>query len=141
MMNANSPTCAREKPACIAIFSGCPESNTPKLPNRTCPHRTSAVRIKTGTAYSHIMAGSIIIPTDTKKTEANRSFTGCTICAISSALSVSASRDPMTNAPSAAENPAFVAIITIPRHSPREVVNSISLLIKRFNLFRRVGIR
>ena len=97
--------------------------------------------MRIGTAYSHIMAGSIIIPTDTKNMEANRSFTGCTICTIFSASTVSASSDPMIKAPNAAENPAFVAIITIPRQSPREVINKISLLVKRRIFFSRVGIR
>lgn len=39
---------------------------------------------------------------------------------------VSAKIDPMTKAPKAEEKPAFVAMITIPRHNPRLTINKVS---------------
>ena len=60
------------------------------------------------------------MPTDTKNTDENRSFTGCTMRSILAASEVSANSDPMTNAPSAEEKPALTAIITMPRHRPSE---------------------
>ena len=40
------------------VYKRQPESRIPKLPNSTWPDSTSNVRVRIGTAYSHIMAGS-----------------------------------------------------------------------------------
>ena len=54
---------------------------------------------------------------------------------------VSAMMDPITNAPSSAEKPAFTAIRTIPRHSPIDKTSRISSSIKGFNFLSKVGNR
>ena len=59
----------------------------------------------TGQMYCTIIPGSTIMPTETKKMAANRSFTGFTKRSIFSASSVSASIEPITNAPKAEEKP------------------------------------
>ena len=41
MMKANSPICVKLKPLCMAILSGWPDSNTPKVPNMVCPKITA----------------------------------------------------------------------------------------------------
>ena len=81
------------------------------------------------------------MPTDTKKIAPNKSFTGFTKCSIRSASMVSAKIEPMTKAPRADENPAFVAIITIPRHSPMLTINRVSSFRKLFAFFRKEGIK
>ena len=78
MMKANSPTWVSEKPDWTAIFRGCPESSTPKLPNNTCPPSTNSVRMRIGKIYCQMTIGATIMPTETKKTAAKRSLTGCT---------------------------------------------------------------
>ena len=141
MIKANSPICASEKPECIAILTGCPDSNTPKLANNICPTMTTKVRIRIGILYSHSNAGSISIPTDTKKMAPKRSFTGLIRCSICSASIVSANMEPMTNAPNAEENPAFVAMITIPRHNPKLTISKVSSFRNVRAFFRKDGIR
>ena len=141
MIKANSPICASEKPDCIAILSGWPDRSTPKPAKSICPIITTNVRIRIGVLYCHSKAGSISIPTETKKIAPKRSFTGFMRCSICSASMVSARIEPMTKAPSAEENPAFVAIITIPKHSPRLTISKVSSLRKVFAFFRKDGIR
>ena len=97
--------------------------------------------IKMGILYSHSNAGSISIPTETKNMAPKRSFTGLIICSICSASMVSAKIDPMTKAPKAEEKPAFVAMITIPRHNPRLTINKVSSFRKVLAFFRKEGIR
>ena len=65
IIKANSPICVRLKPHCMAVFSGCPASSTPSVPKRDCPRITAKVITTIGPAYSTIMAGSTIMPTDT----------------------------------------------------------------------------
>ena len=125
----------------MAILTGCPESKTPKLANNICPVITTNVRIRIGILYSHSNAGSINIPTETKNMAPKRSFTGLIICSICSASMVSAKIDPMTKAPKAEEKPAFVAMITIPRHNPRLTINKVSSFRKVLAFFRKEGIR
>ena len=124
----------------MAILTGCPESKTPKLANNICPVITTNVRIRIGILYSHSNAGSINIPTETKNMAPKRSFTGLIICSICSASMVSAKIDPMTKAPKAEEKPAFVAMITIPRHNPRLTINKVSSFRKVLAFFRKEGI-
>lgn len=126
---------------CMAILTGWPESNTPKLANSICPAITTSVRIRIGILYSHSNAGSINIPTETKNMAPKRSFTGLIICSICSASIVSARIDPITKAPKAEEKPAFVAMMTIPRHSPRLTINKVSSFRKVLAFFRKEGIR
>ena len=105
IIKANSPICVRLKPHCIAVFSGCPASSTPSVPKRDCPRMTARVITTIGPAYSTIMAGSTIMPTDTKKMAPNKSLTGFTRRSMLSASTVSARMEPMMNAPKAAEKP------------------------------------
>ena len=105
IINANSPICVKLKPHCIAVFNGFPESMTPKVPKTDCPKITAKVITIIGTAYSTIIAGSTIIPTDTKKIAPKRSLTGFTSRSMDSASIVSAKIEPIINAPNAAEKP------------------------------------
>ncbi|EJX00696.1 hypothetical protein EVA_11198 [gut metagenome] len=52
IMKANSPIWASEKPDCMAIFNGWPDSNTPKLAKHICPIITANVIIAIGILYS-----------------------------------------------------------------------------------------
>ncbi|EJX00695.1 hypothetical protein EVA_11197 [gut metagenome] len=81
------------------------------------------------------------MPTETKNIAPNRSFTGFTRCSMRSASTVSANMDPITNAPRADEKPAFVAIITIPRHNPMLTIKRVSSLRYFFALLRKDGTR
>ena len=92
-----------------------------------------------GSQYCSNRAGSIIMPTDTKKMEPNMFFMGCTRCSMRSASMVSASTEPITKAPSALLNPACTANITMPRQSPMEKMVSVSSLRCFLNFFRNVG--
>ena len=94
-----------------------------------------------GPIYSTIIAGSTIIPTDTKKIAPNKSFTGATNFSIVSASTVSAKIDPMINAPKAGENPTLAAKTTIPKHIASERINIVSLLTHFFERLRKIGIR
>ena len=141
MIKANSPTCVSEKPDCTATFNGWPASTTPSVPKNTCPASTRHTSSNIGPRYSHSIAGSTIIPTDTKNIAPNRSFTGCTSFSMLALSVVSASSDPITNAPSAAEKPAFVASITIPRQNASATTSSVSPFKYRFTRFSSVGTR
>ena len=136
MMNANSPICASEKPDCMATFNGCPDSRMPKDENSICPTITTSVIKRMGNLYSHNKAGSINIPTETKKMAPKRFLTGFVRCSMCSASRVSARMDPITKAPRADEKPDLVANITIPRHSPILTMSSVSSF-RYFFVFRR----
>ena len=96
---------------------------------------------KMGTAYSTIIAGSTIMPTDTKNTAPNRSFTGATSRSIDSASAVSARMDPIMKAPNAGEKPVLDAITTIAKHKPSATMSNVSSLISRRQRFNSPGIR
>lgn len=78
-------------------YSQCAEQRLPDI--------TANVMTTIGPAYSTIIKGSTIIPTDTKNMAPNKSFTGLTRRSILSASTVSARIDPMIKAPNAAEIP------------------------------------
>ena len=99
------------------------------------------VMVIIGPMYSTIMAGSTIIPTDTKKTAPNKSFTGATSFSMVSASMVSAKIEPMMKAPNAGEKPTFDAKTTIPKHMANEIISIVSLLTSFFERFRKIGIR
>ena len=141
MIKANSPICVKLKPHCMAVFSGCPASSTPSVPKRDCPRITAKVITTIGPAYSTIMAGSTIMPTDTKKMAPNKSLTGFTSRSILSASTVSARMEPMMKAPKAAEKPVCAAITTIPKQSPRETISKVSSLISFRHRFSNPGMR
>ncbi len=97
------------------------------------------VIITMGHIYSTIMAGSTIIPTDTKKMAPNKSFTGATSFSIFSASTVSAKIDPIIKAPNAAENPTLAATTTIPKHNASETISNVSFAIHLRERFKNVG--
>ena len=136
IINANSPICVKLKPHCIAVFKGFPERITPNVPKIACPIITMI-----GMAYSTIIAGSTIIPTDTKKIAPKRSLTGFTNRSMDSASMVSAKIDPIMNAPNAAENPVLAAITTIPKHNARDTISKVSSPISFLQRFRNSGIK
>ena len=139
IIKANSPICVRLKPHCMAVFKGCPANITPIVPKKACPRITANVMTMIGTAYSIIIAGSTIIPTDTKKIAPNKSFTGFTNRSIDSASIVSARIDPIMKAPKAAEKPVLAAIATIPKQRAKDTINSVSSLISFRQRFRNSG--
>ena len=141
IINANSPIWVKLKPHCIAVFNGLPERITPNVPNVACPKITAIVITIIGIAYSIIIAGSTIIPTDTKKIAPKRSFTGFTSLSIDSASIVSARIDPIINAPNAAENPVLAAITTMPKHSANDTISKVSSPISFLQRFKNSGIR
>ena len=141
MMKANSPICVNEKPHCIAVFSDCPERSTPVVANSSWPSMTVRVMTTMGSQYWPIIAGSTIMPTDTKKMAPNRSFTGLTRCSICSASMVSARMEPMIKAPKAAEKPVLAARTTIPKQRPRATTRSVSSFITFFAQRSSWGIR
>ena len=60
----------------MATFRVCPVMSMPKVPNTVIPTITAADSSKMGHQYWAITAGSTIMPTEIKKTEPKRSFTG-----------------------------------------------------------------
>ena len=94
-----------------------------------------------GSHWAVSTPGSIIMPTETKKTAPKRFLTGCSSFSIATDSAVSASSDPITKAPSADENPAFTAIITMPRQSPSATMSSVSSSSVRRSLRSRFGSR
>ena len=94
-----------------------------------------------GSQYRPIMAGSTIMPTDTKKMAPKRSFTGLTSRSICSASSVSARMEPMMKAPNAAEKPVLAATTTMRKHRPSETTSRVSSFIRERVLRRMSGIR
>ncbi len=83
--------------------------------------------------------GSTIIPTEMKNTEPNRSLTGETTRSMRSAKLVPASMEPMTNAPSASENPQNTENTAMPRQSPIDTMSSVSELRYRRQVLSSVG--
>ena len=102
MIKANSPICAIEKPLCMASLRLQPESRKPTEPKMACPTRMASVMMTIGSQYSRSTAGSTSMPTDTKKTAPNMSFTGLMSFSIMSASRVSAKMLPIMKAPNAA---------------------------------------
>ena len=94
-----------------------------------------------GPMYSTIMAGSTIIPTDTKKMAPNKSFTGATNFSMVSASTVSANIEPIINAPNAGEKPTLAARTTIPKHMAKERISIVSSLTHFFERFKKIGIK
>ena len=91
--------------------------------------------------YFTNISGSINIPTDTKKTAPNKSFTGFTKCSMCSACVVSAIIEPIINAPRAGENPTFAANNTINKQSAKDTIKSISSVNKCFAFLSKVGMK
>ena len=137
MMKANSPICVSEKPHCIAVFSGCPDRSTPVVAKSSWPRMTVRVMTTMGSQYWPIIAGSTIMPTDTKKMAPNRSFTGLTRRSMCSASMVSARMEPMMKAPKAAEKPVLSATTTIRKQRPRATMRRVSSFIS-FRVLRRM---
>ena len=103
MMKENSPICARLMPACTEVRVPLPVRNAPSDTAITLPTITTTVRTSTGTQCSAISAGSMSMPTETKKMAANMSRTGATRCSIFFTSPDSATSEPPMNAPSATE--------------------------------------
>jgi len=125
-MNENSPICARLKPAWMEFLRLRPDTRAPSPELMNLPTIVTAVRSSTVPKCSFNTAGSIIMPTDTKKTAAKRSFTGRSRCSMRLPSRVSARIEPMTKAPSAGEKPTFVAIMTIMRQSAIDTTSIVS---------------
>ena len=85
------------------------------------------------------MAGSTIIPTETKKTAPKKSFSGRTTFSIRTINPVSESTDPIRKAPRAEENPEAVASQTMPKHMPTVIRSSISSFKNEVSFFKTVG--
>ena len=103
MMNENSPICARLMPASIDVRMPLPVKNAPSATLTTLPATTSTARTTIGTHSRATAAGSISMPTATKKIAAKRSRTGSIRCSIASPCPDSAASEPARNAPSATE--------------------------------------
>ena len=95
--------------------------------------------IRMGILYLTIMAGSIIMPTEMKKTVPNRSLMPFVMCSTRSAWTVPASRDPARNAPSAEEKPSLSASSTMPKQMPRETIRRVSSVMSFVALRMIVG--
>src|SRR6187402_119710 len=120
-------------------FKGCPDNKAPKVELMDCPKMVTNERITTGTACSYKASGAINIPTDTKNTAPNKSFTGFTKCSICSACVVSAMMEPIMKAPSAGEKPTLAAKLTIVKHSANEMMSNISSVSKCLVFLSTVG--
>ena len=141
MINENSPIWQKQKPLCMAAFSGRPLSSTPMVADRLLKTITVPAITKMGTIYSTSTAGSTSMPTDTKKMAPKRFFSGVTTRWMTSASMVSLKMAPITKAPRAVEKPALEASTTMPRQRPTAKMRSVSsdmyLRIQR----RKVGMR
>ena len=102
-MNENSPICARLMPVWIARRVPLPVRNAPKATAADFPSMTRRMKTAIGSQCCATRAGSISMPTDTKKIAAKRSRTGRTRCSTSCAAPDSATSDPAMKAPSATE--------------------------------------
>ena len=104
MMNENSPICARLMPACTEVRMPLPVRNAPSDDADDLAdddhHREHERSPPSARAMS---AGSISMPTETKKIAANMSRTGWTRCSICFSSPDSATSEPARNAPSATE--------------------------------------
>ena len=139
IINANSPTCARENAPCTDVFNDFQDTIKPKQEKATLPIITINVITKIGQAYCPNNAGFTIMPTDTKNTAPKKSFNGFITCSIFSVKDVSAKIEPIINAPNADEKPEYVANHTIPKHNPIVVKSKISSFSNFSIFFRNVG--
>ena len=106
-----------------------------------CPTMTVRVMMRMGSQYWAIMAGSTIMPTETKKMAPKRSLTGFTSLSICSASRVSERMEPMMKAPKAAEKPVLAAMTTIRKHRPSALTSRDSSFISLRVLRRMRGMR
>ena len=141
MMKENSPICARLKPQCTEVFRLWPEASTPPVEKISLPIIVAMTKTKMGSQCSSSRAGLTIMPTDTKKIAPNKSLIGATKCSIFSALGASAIKEPMMNAPRAAEKPSLVASTTMPRHRPMEDTTKVSSFISFCAHLKKLGTR
>ena len=125
MINENSPIWQKQKPLCIAVFSGLPLSRTPNVAADYLNTMIVSAITNTGNQFFASTAGSTSIPTPTKNTAPNRFFTGVIILCITSASMVSASMAPITKAPNAVEKPTQSANTTMAKHKPTATMHSI----------------
>ena len=128
-------------PDCTAIFSGCPATKAPIDTKSGLPNNNTKVAAPMGSAYFISIWGSIIIPTDTKKIAPKRVFIDWVSCSIFSAFVVSAKIEPMIKAPSAEENPTYVANTTIMKQNARDIINRVSSLINNLTFLKKVGMK
>ena len=103
MRKENSPICERLMLAAIEVRTPAPVRKagieTPIiLPATTTPEST-----RMGIQFARTSAGSMSMPTETKKTAAKRSRTGSSRCSIRGPSPDSATSEPATKAPSATE--------------------------------------
>ena len=140
-MKPNSPSWARLNPVWTALFRPFPAVSTPSVTKIMSEIRTTRVMTSMVPQCSAITCGATIIPTETKKIAPNISLIGVTSFSIRSDSTVSASIDPITNAPSAEENPTPSAKATMARQSPMLTMSRTSSLMYFFAFLRRVGMR
>ena len=126
MINENSPICVRQKPDSMATLSDCPVASMPNVPNNIIPTITTTDSSAIVPAYSMMIVGLTIMPTDMKNTAPNKSFTGLTMRSMRSASLVPANMEPMTNAPRAIEKPLFTENTAIKKHKPIAMTSIIS---------------
>jgi len=131
MMKENSPICAKPMPVRKALRVSCPPTNVPNVQVTTFPATTAMVMTTMGSQCRTSMPGSISSPMATKKIALNMSRTGSIIFSTRWISRDSAMTAPIKNAPSATLYPSFTASNENPKHSPKTVTSSISLLLNR----------
>ena len=104
-MKLNSPTWAIAAPSSQAERVGRPKPRPSAAVSRPLPATARTTRTATSPASAASAAGSTSIPTDTKKSTANRSRNGVTSAAAWCDSSDSDTSTPATNAPSASDSP------------------------------------
>ena len=80
MMKENSPICASANPVMIAIEGGSPIASDAPVTPTIFPTTTTPLSTSTAGQYCASRLGSIIIPTETKKTAPKMSRIGATRC-------------------------------------------------------------
>ena len=140
-MKANSPTCDKVKPVFNESSNEAPATKAAEDETNALITNVMITRERISFQYCIRTCGSIIIPTETKKIAPNKSLILCVSLIIRSLSIVSESMEPITNAPNADEKPTLLAMITMPKHKPMEIISNVSSLIYFFALLKKVGIK
>ena len=128
MIKENSPICVNENPDSMANLRGWPVASMPKVPNTIIPTITTTASRAITLQCCVMTDGLTIIPTEMKNTAPNKSLTELIRRSMRSASIVPARIEPITKAPSAAENPELTENSTIAKHSPMAIMSICSSL-------------
>ena len=127
-MKANSPICDNVKPDLMESSKLAPATTAEAEHTNAFTTNVIITNERINFQYCTRICGSIIIPTETKKIAEKRFLILSVRCSIRWLSAVSDKIEPITKAPRAEEKPTLLAIITMAKHRPIDIIRRFSSL-------------